>query len=87
MSTHFADLREVSAPRVETRLIAEIDKCYAHSGSTRSLSFYEEWADSEGNRYLTFDIEGVEDVAFVAVVDLRSRITKVGLMSTNWSAQ
>ena len=78
------ELERVRYPRVETHLIAEVDRCYRPKRPGASLVLAEEWRDKQGNRYLTFDLMGTSDIAFVTVVDRSGAIVRVGEASTNW---
>lgn len=77
-------LERARYPRVETRLIAEVDRCYRPRQPEAYLLFSDEWKDPKGNRYLAFDIRGTTDIAFVAVVGPTGSIIQTGEASTNW---
>lgn len=78
------ELEEVRYPQVETRLIAEVDRCYRPEQPGAFLLFTDEWRDKHGNRYLGFDIKGTSDIAFVAVVDRSGSIVGVSNANTNY---
>lgn len=79
-----SSLKRVPYPRVETHLIAEVDRCYRSDRPGAALLFADEWRDRQGRRYLAFTIIGTADVAFVAVVDESGSIVRTGEASTNW---
>lgn len=78
------ELQQVRFPRVETSLIAEVDRCYTPDRPGATLSFAEEWRDKIGNRYLVFQIRGTADVEFAAVVGKSDRIERTGHTTHNW---
>ena len=71
---------------VETKLIAEVDRCYQAGQGIPDypLSYFETWKDSRGHRYLVFDIYGVADIVFVADVDRAGRIVRTGYSTLNF---
>ena len=77
-------LKRLDFTVVETRLIAEVDRCYRPQYPNSHLRFSQEWRDKAGNRYLVFDIYGVSDIEFVAVVDRSGRIVRTGNSTLNF---
>jgi hypothetical protein len=74
----------VKFPRVSTRLISDIDRCYTehpYLSNQYYLSFTEERKLEDSSRILLFDIAGVSDIEFGVIVRDNDKIDDMGLVS------